>query len=151
MTTFRVRLFRCDESPEDLSSGLIQATMDTRKFEYLETIRETIEMGDYDELDDYVEDIRDQVKGDPEFQELFGEIKSKKYGDVISLIDEFIYQDIQSEANKLLNEEALQNLSSLNSGLDFGLAMEVEIPEEITFEEFNEDNYSSASGQDDDF
>ena len=124
--------------------------MDTRKFEYLETIRETIEMGDYEELDDYVEDIRDQVKGDPEFQELFGEIKSKNYGDVISLIDEFIYQDIQSEADNFLNEEALQKLGSLDSGLEFSLITEEAIPEEISFEEFNDDDYSTAANQEED-
>lgn len=124
--------------------------MDTRKFEYLETIRETIEMGDYEELDDYVEDIRDQVKGDPEFQELFGEINSKNYGDVISLIDEFIYQDIQSEADEFLNEEALKKLGGLDSGLDISLTAEEPMPEEITFEEFNDDDFASGSGQDDD-
>jgi len=124
--------------------------MDTRKFEYMETIRETIEMGDYDELDEYVEDIRDQVKSDPEFQELFGEIKSKNYGDVISLIDEFIYQDIQSEADEFFHDVALQELSSLNSGLDFTLITEQVIPEEISFEEFNDDDYASVSGQDED-
>jgi hypothetical protein len=124
--------------------------MDTRKFEYLETIRETIEMGDYDELDDYVEDIRDQVKGDPEFEELFGEIKSKNYGDVISLIDEFIYQDIQSEADNFLNDEALKKLGGIDPGLDFSPDGEEAIPEEITFEEFIDDDYTSSSGQDDD-
>jgi hypothetical protein len=123
--------------------------MDTRKFEYLETIRETIEMGDYDELDDYVEDIRDQVKGDQEFQELFGEIKSKNYGDVISLIDEFIYQDIQSEADEFLDEDALQKLGSLDSGLEFNLINDGAIPEEISFEEFDDNDYASGSGQDD--
>ena len=124
--------------------------MDTRKFEFMETIRETIELGDYDELDDYVEDIRYQVKNDPEFQELFGEIKSKNYGDVISLIDEFIYQDIQSETDEFLNEEALQNLSNLDSGLAFNLTNAEAMPEEISFEEFNDDEYASVSGQDDD-
>jgi hypothetical protein len=124
--------------------------MDTRKFEYLETIRETIEMGDYDELDDYVEDIRDQVKTDPEFQELFAEIKSRNYGDVISLIDEFIYQDIQSEADEFLNEDALQKLSSQDPGLDFLLKTEDGVPEEISFEEFKEDDYSAAAGQEED-
>lgn len=124
--------------------------MDTRKFEYLETIRETIEMGDYDELDDYVEDIRDQVKGDLEFQELFAEIKSKNYGDVISLIDEFIYQDIQSEADAFLNDEVLQKISNQDSGLDFLLKTDDDIPEEITFEEFKEDDYSAVAGQDED-
>ena len=117
--------------------------MDTRKFEYLETIRETIEMGDYEELDDYVEDIRDQVKGDPEFQELFGEIKSRNYGDVISLIDEFIYQDIQSEADEFLNEEALKKLSSIDSGLDLSMIPGGDMPEEISFEEFNDEAFSA--------
>ena len=123
--------------------------METRKFEYLETIRETIEMGDYDELDDFVEDIHDQVKGDPEFEELFAEIKSKHYGDVISLIDEFIYQDIQSNAEELLNEEALKKLGAIDSGLDFSLSGEDTIQEEISFEEFIDDDYSSSSSQDD--
>jgi hypothetical protein len=124
--------------------------MDTRKFEYLETIRETIEIGDYEELDDFVEDIRDHVKGDPEFQELFGEIKSKNYGDVISLIDEFIYQDIQSEGDEYLNEEALQKLGSVDEGLDFLLKSENKIPDEISFEEFQEDDYTSGMSQDED-
>jgi hypothetical protein len=124
--------------------------MDTRKFEYLETIRETIEIGDYEELDDFVEDIRDQVKGDPEFQELFGEIKSKNYGDVISLIDEFIYQDIQSEGDEYLNEESLQKLGSMDEGLDFLLKSDNKIPDEISFEEFQEDDYTSGMSQDED-
>jgi hypothetical protein len=124
--------------------------MDTRKFEFLETIRETIETGDYDELEDYVEDIREQVKSDPEFQELFGEIKSKNYGDVISLIDEFIYQDIQSEADNFLNEESLQKMGSIDSGLDFGLSAEKEIPEEISFEEFIDDDFSTDSSLEED-
>jgi hypothetical protein len=124
--------------------------MDTRKFEYLETIRETIEIGDYEELDDFVEDIRDHVKGDPEFQELFGEIKSKNYGDVISLIDEFIYQDIQSGADEYLNEEALQKLGNVNDGLDFLLKTDNKIPDEISFEEFQEEDYTSGIGQDED-
>jgi hypothetical protein len=122
--------------------------MDTRKFEYLEIIREIIEIGDYDELDDYVEDIRDQVKGEQEFQELFGEIKSKNYGDVISLIDEFIYQDIRSEADAFLNEKTLQRLNSQDSGLDYLMKTENENSEEISFEEFKEDEYTSSAGQD---
>ena len=124
--------------------------MDTRKFEYLETIRETIETGDYEELDDYVEDIREQVKGNPEFQELFGEIKSRNYGDALSLIDEFIYQDIQLEADSYLNEESLEKLGSIDPDLDFSLAGDEAVPEEITFEEFDDDDYSSGAGMDDD-
>jgi hypothetical protein len=150
MITFKVQLDRYDELPLDISIRLIPTEMDTRKFEYLETIRETIEIGDYEELDDLVEDIRDQVKGDPEFDELFGEITSKNYGDVISLIDEFIYQDIQSESDNFLNEEALQKLGSLGSGLEFDMLAGEELPEEISFEEFIDDNYSSGSVQEED-
>jgi hypothetical protein len=124
--------------------------MDTRKFEYLETIRETIEIGDYEELDEFVEDIRDQVKGDPEFQELFAEIKSKNYGDVISLIDEFIYQDIQSEGNDFLSEEALHRINSQESALDFLLRTEGEIPGEISFEEFKDEDYASSANLEED-
>jgi hypothetical protein len=124
--------------------------MDTRKFEYLETIRETIETGDYEELDDYVEDIREQVKSDPEFMELFGEIKSRNYGDVISLIDEFIYQDIQSHADDLFNEETLQNLGAVDPGLDMILPEGESPQEEITFEEFIDDDYTSSPLQEED-
>jgi hypothetical protein len=123
--------------------------MDTKKFDYLENIREIIETGDYDELDDYIEDIHDQVKHDPEFQELFAEIKSRNYGDVISLIDEFIYQDIQAEADVFLNDETLMKLAEIDDGLNFNLNEEA-VPEEITFEEFNDDNYESGISQDDD-
>jgi hypothetical protein len=125
-------------------------TMDTRKFEYLETIRETIEMSDYDELDDYVEDIRDHVKNDPEFQELFGEIKSKHYGDVISLIDEFIYQDIQSEADKFLNEKELEKLGNVDNGFEEIGKIAGSGQEEITFEEFIDEDYSSVASTDED-
>jgi hypothetical protein len=125
--------------------------MDTRKFEYLETIRETIELDDYEELDDYVEDIREQVKGDPEFQELFAEIKSKNYGDVISLIDEFIYQDIQSESDHFLDEDSLLKLGSAGLDVEFVKPAVNEAPEEITFEEFIDDDFSVTSSQEDDY
>lgn len=124
--------------------------MDTRKFEYLETIRETIEIGDYEELDDFVEDIRDQVKEDPEFLELFGEIKSKNYGDVLSLIDEFIYQDIQSEADIFLNEESLQRFDNQDSVLDFLSKKGTKIPGGISFEEFKDDDYVSSANLEED-
>jgi hypothetical protein len=90
------------------------------------------------------------VKSDPEFQELFGEIKSKNYGDVISLIDEFIYQDIQAEANAFLNEEALQKFSSLDSGLDLSFDPGTGIPEGVTFEEFNDEAFSPDASNEED-
>ncbi|HNQ84222.1 MAG TPA: hypothetical protein PKM34_11295 [Bacteroidales bacterium] len=125
--------------------------MDTRKFEYLETIRETIETGDYEELDDYIEDIRDQVKADPEFQELFGEIKSRNYGDAISLIDEFIYQDIQSGQDDFFNEESLNRLGGLDYPKNLEGFTEEGVPEEISFEEFIEDDFVGGAGQEEEY
>ncbi|MBW6459354.1 MAG: hypothetical protein K0B08_02170 [Bacteroidales bacterium] len=116
--------------------------MDTKKFEYLETIRETIETGDYEELDEFVEDIRERVKHDPDFNELFAEIKSRKYGDVIHLIDEFIYQDMQFHSGSNDEEEILNHLN--------GLALDPPLPEDISFEEFHEEDFSSVSSQDED-
>jgi len=126
--------------------------MDTRKFEYLETIREAIEMGDYDELDEYVEDIRERVKTDPDFIELFGEIKSRKYMDALSLIDEFIYEDIESEFGSSFDERSLTHINGTTVEKKKGIAIEMdeEPPEEITFEEFNDEDFTAGSGYEDD-
>jgi len=121
--------------------------MDTKKFEYLETIRETIEMGDYEELEDYVEDIRERVKSDPDFKELFEEIKSKNYHDAISLIDEFIYADIKSEFGDSLDESDIEHINGNNGGKVKGKVIDLEnLPEEISFVEFNDDDFSSGTG-----
>lgn len=122
--------------------------MDTKKFEYLETIREAIEIEDFDELDEYVEDIRDRVKSDPDFTELFGEIKSKNYHDAISLIDEFIYQDIESEFGTSPDEKAVDHLNGSSTSHKKGVAieMEEEMPEDISFEEFNDEDFQESTG-----
>jgi len=125
--------------------------MDTRKFEYLETIREAIEMGDYEELEEYVEDIRDQVKADPDFSELFVEIKSRNYTDAISLIDEFIYQDIESEFGNSIDENAIEHINGTAVEMKKGIVMEKEeeLPEDISFEEFNDEDFDSNAGTED--
>jgi hypothetical protein len=125
--------------------------MDTKKFEYLETIREAIEMGDYEELNEYVEDIRDRVKADPDFRELFEEIKSKKYHDAISLIDEFIYQDIETEFGNGFDEPAIQHLNGNNGGKVRAelTGIDADMPDEITFEEFHEEDFADSPGYED--
>lgn len=121
--------------------------MDTKKFEYLETIREAIEMGDFEELEDYVEDIRDRVKSDPDFKELFEEIKSKKYHDAISLIDEFIYADIESEFGNSFDEPLIEHINGHNGGNGKGKVVELEnFSEEISFEEYNDEDFASGTG-----
>jgi hypothetical protein len=122
--------------------------MDTKKFEYLETIREAIEIGDFEELDEYVEDIRDRVKSDPDFSELFVEIKSRNYHDAISLIEEFIYQDIESEFGTAIDERAIEHLNGSATSHKKGVALEMEeeMPEDISFEEFNDEDFQESTG-----
>lgn len=116
--------------------------MDTRKFEYLETIRETIEQGDYEELQDYVTDIRDSVKGDPDFEELFQEVGRGRYHDVISLIDDIIYKEMEADFVDLGEEDEEETAPA---GGDGGLSADDDfsrdMPEEISFEQFDDDGY----------
>lgn len=126
--------------------------MDTRKFEYLETIRETIEQGDLEELKDYVEMIRHKVKNDTDFEDIFLEIHSGKYPRVISLIDDLIYKEMQEdfgsftdggdeEDEQVLSDEDIQNFSL---EMDF----EDEPEEEISLESFEDENFPERSDDD---
>jgi hypothetical protein len=117
-------------------------TMDPRKFEYLETMREAIEQGDYEELKEYVKDIRESVQDDLDFQDLFQEVNSGKYNDVISLIDDIIYKDMQAEFNEFEEEEEEEarpgsDVSEFSLDFDFDEG----IKEEISFEQFDDDGY----------
>jgi hypothetical protein len=125
--------------------------MDTRKFEYLETMREAIEQGDYEELQEYVTDIRESVQDDPDFQDLFQEVSSRKYNDVIALIDDIIYKDMQSEFAEF--EEGDEDEEDARPGSDiseFTLDFDFDegIKEEISFEQFDDEGY--AEKQEDD-
>ncbi len=125
--------------------------MDTKKFEYLETIREAIETGDYEELDEYIEDIRDRVKHDPDFSELFGEIKSRNYGDVVSLIDEFIYQDMSADLGEITDGDMLGHINGrVVPGVEPYLEGDPDSLDDISFEEFHEEEFVSGTGNEDD-
>jgi hypothetical protein len=124
--------------------------MDTRKFECLETIRETIEQGDYEELQDYIADIRDSVKNDPDFEELFQEVNSGKYHDVISLIDDIIYKEMQTEFDEF-DENGGEDVNNSGSDLsEFSLEFDFdeELKEEISFEPFDDEGYLEKSDDD---
>jgi hypothetical protein len=126
--------------------------MNTRKFEYLETIRETIEQGDIEELKDYIDEIRERVKHDQDFEEIFLEINSGRYQDVIKLIDDIIYKEMQedfdsfggngeNEEDEILTDSDLEKLSQ---DLDF----DDDIKEEISFEPFDEEGYFDKTEDD---
>ena len=128
--------------------------MDTRKFEYLETIRESIELGELEELRDYVGRIRHKVRNDTDFEDIFLEISSGKYERVISLIDDLIYKEMQEEFEGFAGDgdEDEEQVLSDEDVSKFGLEMdfEDEQEEEITFESFDEDSFSEK-GEDDNF
>jgi hypothetical protein len=126
--------------------------MDPRKFEYLETLREKLEDRDYEDLQEYMDSIREQVKADPHFMEVFEEINSRKYGDALSLIDEVIFEDMQSEFEEFYQEGELSAHAGMEDDeIGLGEDLQDRDTEGITFEEFNEDNYYGGQGSDDDY
>ena len=123
--------------------------MDTRKFEYLETIRAAIEQGDYDELREYVEDIRDATKSDLDFQELFQEVDSGRYKDVINLIDDIIYKEMQADFDDLMgNGKDDEEEGPDEGGNGFDLGFDKQIKEDISFGPFDEEGYIEKSDED---
>lgn len=117
--------------------------MDTRKFEYLETIRETIEQGDYEELKDYITDIHEAVKNDPDFEEIFMEVNSGKYSEVVPLIDDIIYREMQAEFDELDDDDepSTPDLNEFSLEFDF----DEDLKEEISFEPFDDEGYFEKS------
>lgn len=125
--------------------------MDTRKFEYLETIRDAVEQGDYEELREYVTDIRESVKDDPDFEELFQEVSSGRYHDVISLIDDIIYKEMQAEFAEFEDtEEEVARPGSDVSEFSLDFDFDEDIKEEISFEPFDDEGYQEKQ-EDDNF
>lgn len=119
--------------------------MDTGKFEYLETIRETIEEGLHEELKDYVEVIRLRVEHDPDFKEILLEIGKQKYQHVISLIDDLIYREMQEdfEAHNGNGEGEDEILTDEDIGkLTLEMDLDVDAEEEISFEPFDENGFT---------
>jgi len=125
--------------------------MDPRKFDYLETIREKIEAGDYEDLQEYIDTIHDHVKNDPHFTEILEEISSKKFDDALSLIDEVIFEDLQAEFEEFYQEgELAVPRGHGEDDPDYDQGLGEEASEGIIFEEFNEENYYGGNNPEDD-
>jgi hypothetical protein len=122
--------------------------MDIKKFEYLETMRETIAQGDYEELHDYVTDIRETVKDDPDFQDIFQEVNSGKYHEVVTLIDDIIYKEMQVEFDQLEEEDDEPRPGSNVSEFSLDFDFYEEVKEEITFEPFDDEGYAEKTEED---
>lgn len=127
--------------------------MNTKKFEYLETIRETVEQGEYEELREFLEDIREAVKHDPDFTEIFQEVSTGKYRDVISLIDDIIYKEMQAEFESYDQDAPPQEVEEDLPAPDvneFSLEFDFDedIKEEISFEPFDDEGYFEKTEED---
>ena len=123
--------------------------MEPRKFDYLETIREKIELQDFEELDEFIEDIKEDVKGDPDFKELLEELKSKRYDDVTSLIDEIMFKDMQAEFEEFYKDGEFDQPNGKDEDLDLEMGFDERDSENITFESFDEENYYNKDSDDD--
>jgi hypothetical protein len=112
-------------------------------------MRETIVHGDYEELKDYVDMIRSRVKHDPDFEGIFSEVLKGKYKDVVTLIDDVIYKDMQNEMDAFADDEDEdgeeifpdEELEKLAKKLD----LDEDLEEETSFESFEEDSFPDIS------
>jgi hypothetical protein len=69
----------------------ITATMDQKKLEKLENIKNYLENDDITGLNKYIERIKPTVKDDEDFLEIFEEFKNKNYDQALFLTEEIIY------------------------------------------------------------
>lgn len=68
----------------------INFTMDQKKLEKLENIKNYLENDDITGLNKYVERIKPTVKSDEDFQEIFEELKNKNYDQALFLTEDII-------------------------------------------------------------
>ena len=126
--------------------------MDTRKFEYLETMRDTILQGNYEGLKEYVDHIRSRVNHDPDFEDIFLEVGREKYQLVISLIEEMIYKDMQNDINSFedSDDEEMEDGFSEDDIEKLGKVLDLDddMEEEISFESFDDEEFADRSDED---
>jgi hypothetical protein len=75
----------------------INLTMDQKKLEKLENIKNYLENDDITGLNKYVERIKPSVKEDEDFLEIFEELKNKNYDQALFLTEDIILDTDDSE------------------------------------------------------
>jgi len=113
----------------------IKQTMDQKKLEKLENIKNYLENDDIAGLNKYVERIKPVVKEDEDFLDIFEELKNKNYDQALFLTEEVIY-DTDSGEEEFEDDFDKLDLDDLEQKDDFLF----EDPEE-NFEDFNEEQF----------
>ncbi len=122
--------------------------MEQKKLEYLESIRKYIEQDDIKGLSSYIEKIKSKVKKDPDFQDIFEELKSKNYDQALFLTEEYIYDLKDQEFDEDYGEV---DMNDLDEKEDFYYE---DNPEDSQFEDYTDDQFIDTNyygDKDDDY
>lgn len=134
----------------------IIVTMDQKKLEKLENIKNYLENDDISGLNKYIERIKPMVKDDEDFQEIFEELKGKNYDQALFLAEEFIYEtDEDSESfGDDFDKVDLEDFDDKNDLMLEGPGDDLEDFDEDLNDDFSEDQYDDLAyyeDKDDDY
>ena len=122
--------------------------MEQKKLEYLENIRKYIEQDDIKGLSGYIEKIKSKVKKDPDFQDIFEELRNKNYDQALFLTEEYIYDLKDQEFDEDFGEVQINDLDEKEN------FYYEDNPEDSQFEDFTDDQFIDTSyygDKDDDY
>lgn len=134
----------------------IIVTMDQKKLEKLENIKNYLENDDISGLNKYIERIKPMVKDDEDFQDIFEELKGKNYDQALFLAEEFIYEtDEDSESfGDDFDKVDLEDFDDKNDLMLEGPGDDLEDFDEDLNDDFSEDQYDDLAyyeDKDDDY
>lgn len=134
----------------------ITITMDQKKLEKLENIKNYLGNDDISGLNKYIERIKPTVKEDEDFQEIFEELKGKNYDQALFLAEEFIYEtdeDAESFGDDF-DKVDLEDFDDKNDLMLEGPGDDLEEFDEDLNDDFSEDQYDDLAyyeDKDDDY
>lgn len=134
----------------------IIVTMDQKKLEKLENIKNYLENDDISGLNKYIERIKPMVKDDEDFQDIFEELKGKNYDQALFLAEEFIYETDEDSENfgDDFDKVDLEDFDDKNDLMLEGPGDDLEEFDEDLNDDFSEDQYDDLAyyeDKDDDY
>ncbi len=134
----------------------IIVTMDQKKLEKLENIKNYLENDDISGLNKYIERIKPMVKDDEDFQDIFEELKGKNYDQALFLAEEFIYETDEDSENfgDDFDKVDLEDFDDKNDLMLEGPGDDLEEFDEDLNDDFSEDQFDDLAyyeDKDDDY
>jgi len=123
----------------------ITYTMDLKKLEKLENIKNYLENDDIAGLNKYVERIKPAVKNDEDFLEIFEELKNKNYDQALFITEDII---LDTDANEFEDDYDKVDLDDFDEKADLmldGPGDDLEDFAEDLNEGFSEDQFDDFS------